>query len=428
MKEFGDGLDYWDASMDDDLQHLDVNHDIRALHSGNELPLRLKEQERVNDLPAFPMYRAMQELRQQKRHAEETKLTREKNVEEKKLRGTASDTRHQRFKKMESSLKKSRSLKYSGQSENRTESGNGKESGLLAYPWWVKMTALDRAPDTRRAHSAVVYSVFDTDAPVTSDEPQEVKSQNSTLPDNTVKLNDDGALPNKVIGDNSISPAIRVSLPGSSLLNGEHTTNSTDSEDSSGTLGGFTISPSLNPNNHSALVLPNDPVSQISGTKVLKVHNMTGEIGATESKGESLSPEGIDDKKDIPKDPDHTRRLKKTLQEYMVVSGGFTDDDWESFPVYAYDMKASTTHGAGSWMDLTPEPLSEDEMLICDGKPSKKSDAEVGVGNLWESAMACPPQGYVDFNFNIDWQHAIWLSYKQLACISFFGDMYIMFL
>jgi hypothetical protein len=49
-------------------------------------------------------------------------------------------------------------------------------------------------------------------------------------------------------------------------------------------------------------------------------------------------------------------------------------------------------------MDLTPEPLSEDEMLICDGKPSKKSDAEVGVGNLWESAMACPPQGYVDFD------------------------------
>uniref|UniRef100_A0A7S2UIF9 RING-type domain-containing protein n=1 Tax=Attheya septentrionalis TaxID=420275 RepID=A0A7S2UIF9_9STRA len=394
MKEFGDGLDYWDASMDDDLQHLDVNHDI-------ELPLRLKEQERANDLPAFPMYRAMQELRQQKLHVQETKLSRGKNVDEKKLRGTGSTSRHQNFKKMESSLKKSRSLKYSDQSGNRTENGNEKESVLLAYPWWVKMTTIDRAPDTRRAHSAVVYSIFDTDSdtPVTSDDPQEIKSQNSTVPDNMVKLNNgNGTLSNKMTGDNAISPGIdpEISPPGPSLPSGEHTTNSIDSEDSNGILGGFTITPSLNPNNHSASVLPNDPVSQISGTKVINAHNKTGEIGATESKGESLSPEGMDDKNDIPKDPDHTRRsLKKTIQEYMVVSGGFTDHDWDTFPVYAYDMKASTTQGAGSWMDLTPEPISEDETLICDGKPSNKSDDEVGVGNLWESAMACPPQGRV---------------------------------
>lgn len=53
--------------------------------------------------------------------------------------------------------------------------------------------------------------------------------------------------------------------------------------------------------------------------------------------------------------PDANRTTTTTtsyLQEWMIVSGGYTDDDWSDFPVWAYDLTASRKYGAADWIPL----------------------------------------------------------------------------
>eukprot|EP00804_Cyclotella_cryptica_P020419 CCRYP_014402-RA/>CCRYP_014402-RA protein AED:0.13 eAED:0.13 QI:142/0.75/0.8/1/1/1/5/234/1160 len=43
-------------------------------------------------------------------------------------------------------------------------------------------------------------------------------------------------------------------------------------------------------------------------------------------------------------------------QEYMIISGGYTDRDWKTFPVYAFPLTSSAQTGSGEWIDLSPLP------------------------------------------------------------------------
>eukprot|EP00804_Cyclotella_cryptica_P002979 CCRYP_006007-RA/>CCRYP_006007-RA protein AED:0.02 eAED:0.02 QI:220/1/1/1/1/1/4/699/987 len=46
----------------------------------------------------------------------------------------------------------------------------------------------------------------------------------------------------------------------------------------------------------------------------------------------------------------------KQHQEFMIISGGYTDDDWKTFPVYAFPLTSSARTGSGEWIDLSPHP------------------------------------------------------------------------
>jgi hypothetical protein len=80
---------------------------------------------------------------------------------------------------------------------------------------------------------------------------------------------------------------------------------------------------------------------------------------------------------------DHTRKLSSSatststattakMQEYMIVTGGFTDSDWKTFPVWAYDMTLATTANDGRWYNLTPPVLSDHE---CHGYANANASA-----------------------------------------------------
>eukprot|EP00804_Cyclotella_cryptica_P006232 CCRYP_020769-RA/>CCRYP_020769-RA protein AED:0.14 eAED:0.14 QI:1059/1/1/1/0.75/0.8/5/231/868 len=40
----------------------------------------------------------------------------------------------------------------------------------------------------------------------------------------------------------------------------------------------------------------------------------------------------------------------------MIISGGYTDRDWKTFPVYAFPLTSSAQTGSGEWIDLSPLP------------------------------------------------------------------------
>ena len=70
-------------------------------------------------------------------------------------------------------------------------------------------------------------------------------------------------------------------------------------------------------------------------------------------------------------------------QEFMIISGGFADSDWKSFPVLCYDMTDATLYESGNWIDITPNSLVSD---YC-----RYSAIDSTTYNKWENATDCPP-------------------------------------
>jgi hypothetical protein len=67
-----------------------------------------------------------------------------------------------------------------------------------------------------------------------------------------------------------------------------------------------------------------------------------------------------------------TQRKLSQMHEYMIVTGGFTDSDWKTFPVWAYDMTLATTSNNGRWFNLTPPVISPaNASVVCRGNATK---------------------------------------------------------
>jgi len=105
-------------------------------------------------------------------------------------------------------------------------------------------------------------------------------------------------------------------------------------------------------------------------------------------------------------------------QEWMIISGGFTDDDWNLFPVWAYDLTASRSidevedeiagtdqpwlteedqHKQGRnilWVDLTPLPKAgEMHYYGADGKEMDDTMLNEGAHSSSSSSKNDNPQG-----------------------------------
>lgn len=80
---------------------------------------------------------------------------------------------------------------------------------------------------------------------------------------------------------------------------------------------------------------------------------------------------------------------KSSSREYMVITGGFTDRDWKTFPVWAYDMTASVENGEGRWFKLTP---SENDDLICKNETHHDNGNQ---NNSWEKSLPCGPESRI---------------------------------
>jgi hypothetical protein len=84
--------------------------------------------------------------------------------------------------------------------------------------------------------------------------------------------------------------------------------------------------------------------------------------------------------------------------EYMIISGGYTDHDWKTFPVYAFPLTTSIASGTGQWIDLSPLPSE----LHDNNSDSwcKSRDNTVARDRLYQEAK------YLKANSTDPWKHA----------------------
>lgn len=88
------------------------------------------------------------------------------------------------------------------------------------------------------------------------------------------------------------------------------------------------------------------------------------------------------------------------VQEFMIVSGGFSDDpedDRTIFPVYGVDLGVATIQFVARWVSLTPPPLpNPDSIERC--KLQDIQRPHIGMNNNnnpWSRAMSCAPPNRV---------------------------------
>jgi hypothetical protein len=96
------------------------------------------------------------------------------------------------------------------------------------------------------------------------------------------------------------------------------------------------------------------------------------------------------------------------IEEYMIISGGYTYRDWRTFPVYAFPITSAERTRSGEWIDLSPSEAEEEgvdprcreeddaaarERLFQEAKFLDNIDGGPPNDDPWERASPCAPSG-----------------------------------
>jgi hypothetical protein len=98
----------------------------------------------------------------------------------------------------------------------------------------------------------------------------------------------------------------------------------------------------------------------------------------------------------------------------MIVTGGFTDEDWKTFPVWALDISSAEKFGNGIWVNLTPTlGLSEESDPTCrvdywdnhsaTANSTTTNSSSSSNPDSWEAALPCSPSsrmGHLSLQYN----------------------------
>lgn len=203
-----------------------------------------------------------------------------------------------------------------------------RELDVLSANWWVRLGESERRPESRRAHSATVYALYNDGS-----DPESDSTNNEGTNVNPVSPGPNGP---------DIDPA-----------------NTQQKQDSS--------QPDRNINTDSGDISNNTSTAS-------NEHSIETTVNSTSNFTVTTSP------------PNRMRKLNKKskpYQEYMVISGGFTDKDWKTFPVWAYDMTSATSRDEGHWYELTPPAATTSDTSLCDSNTT-----DIGITH----AKACSPE------------------------------------
>jgi len=75
-------------------------------------------------------------------------------------------------------------------------------------------------------------------------------------------------------------------------------------------------------------------------------------------------------------------------KEYMIISGGFTADDWVTFPVWSYDITDAVLKGGGKWKQMNDVMIQD----ACNESHEIDNSKDLNDGDSWSNAVNCPPQ------------------------------------
>ncbi len=184
----------------------------------------------------------------------------------------------------------------------------------LKSSWWFRFQESMNKPETRRSHHSVLYS-FDISG---------------------ASSGNDGDTSNSISPTAATTTAIPTTSPIVKQINDNNVETNTNNEDNSNnkikgeeiTLFTSSSSPSYSPSSTNT--------KNNNNRRILNNHNHHTKNKTPSSSSSSSA----------------TSSTIKT-QEYMIISGGFTDFDWHTFPVWAYDISSATESNNGKWHEIT---------------------------------------------------------------------------
>lgn len=194
---------------------------------------------------------------------------------------------------------------------------------LLTSPWWTKIKecagphSYNFVPGSRRAASSVVYTYSFTPDADDEEEPHRRHNHHRSM------WTSDAT---KVLQDRRDTESIAFTNgTNDSFTSGEITSNTTRIH----------------------------PLAASSSSMNLTQHAETDAINATSQQHHGPTTKNVLTTKD-----------KRVIlnEEYMIVSGGYTDHDWKTFPVYAFPITSAIHTQSGQWIDLTPSASKYDDV------------------------------------------------------------------
>lgn len=272
---------------------------------------------------------------------------------------------------------------------------NKRTLDVLESSWWVRLKEGERGPDTRRAHSATIFEVMkgiegtkesdqgqdqDLNAGSSAGQgPVKVPAVEEVVPDPEIGP---GPLPSGGNGggpDDADATFVETSDPDQ-----EATTPSEDAEQTSPAQDNVDTESNFESPDSSGI---NSQSRANSDNSTL----VTTESSSSDIPAEDSPVEDTTSSAPAPDDPQPGKRYlyEEIETEYMVVTGGFTDKDWETFPVWAYDMTDATVNDGGRWYELTPPSTATAPDNNADVCSTNKTD--VGI----EFATPCAPTSRV---------------------------------
>ena len=103
------------------------------------------------------------------------------------------------------------------------------------------------------------------------------------------------------------------------------------------------------------------------------------------------------------------KQTSKKSEEYMIISGGFTDNDWSTFPVYAFPITSAIHSLSGQWMDLSPPATSNTNTATDIELQCNDNDTEAAQARLYQQAK------YFDANANSTTKEDPWEKAEPCA-------------
>jgi hypothetical protein len=296
----------------------------------------------------------------------------------------------------------------------------------LQASWWFRFQESVNRPETRRSHHSVLYS-FDVDTSVSNENGDGASNSNEN--GNSVgndKVNQDNSKEENNVTYNSISPTTTTSISSipptisptikEPIINDDNIEINTNTNNDDNKFNNLNKEENTTSSTLSPLPLPSySPTTTNTNTNTNTKNNHDNNRVLKNNHNHHTKN----------KTPSSFSSSTKT-QEYMIISGGFTDFDWHTFPVWAYDISSAVENNNGKWHEITkttkltstqPEDMKKEEELLelcrsnngSDGRSTSTSSfSGNAVGNndnnnnnmnnqdLWKSSsLLCSPPSRV---------------------------------
>jgi len=338
------------------------------------------ERRHQDKLPTQPIHRTI--LSNKKRT-----ILRENHASGGSIGGVDSSLRSAKVRRVEDDSSKNEDVEERSQSYDEESSPSEPTPPLLTSPIWVKIheefgqNSFNYVPGSRRAASSAMFTYnYSNDRLL-----QEQKGGIQGAGNHTNSTTE--ALEQRSDGDSNNSTSNNAT---------ESTTEEAEEAD---------VEDENNKSNSTAEALEQGIKNDTSANSTVLDNTTEGTAeGADDNK--PASGNAHEHTSESPTQQAQGPTTNENTEEYIIISGGYTDRDWKTFPVYAFSLTSSIRTLSGQWIDLSPSELDVNAESLCneeDGTAAREklyqeakfldANDNNSTEDPWEHAEPCAPSG-----------------------------------